>query len=319
MASHPAKHHSLPLLHVLLAIAVVAVWGTNFVVIKVGLDALPPLLFATLRFSLTLFPAVFFIKRPKVPWKDLAAYGVLIGAGQFGLLYIAMTGHISPGLASLVIQTQVIFTIGLSMWLGGERVHPYQWVAVALAVAGIAEIALHAKGATTPLGLALVVVAAMSWAGGNVVARRSGRINMLAYVVWASLFSVPPLLGLSLLFEGRQAILDGLGHADPAIWGAVLWQSVGNTMFGFAAWGWLLARHPAATITPMALLVPVFGMTASAWLLGEPLPAWKMEAALLVLGGLALNLFWPAVRKRLGEAAAVRSGALRPDVDLDEV
>src|SRR5690606_25945372 len=104
----------LPLRHLLLALAVVAVWGTNFVVIKVALGELPPLTFALLRFTLALLPAVFFLKRPAVPWSNLATYGVLIGVGQFGLLYIAMNGQISPGLASLVVQTQVFFTIGLS-------------------------------------------------------------------------------------------------------------------------------------------------------------------------------------------------------------
>ena len=80
------------------------------------------------------------------------------------------------------------------------------------------------------------------------------------------------------------------------MWAAVLWQAVGNTLFGYASWGWLLSRYPAATVAPMALLVPVFGMAASAWYLGESLPAWKLGAAALVLSGLALNLF--GVRRR---------------------
>ena len=295
---------SLPWRHALLAIAVTAVWGTNFVVIRVGLDHLPPLLFAVLRFTFALLPAVFFLKRPVVPWRRLAAYGVLIGAGQFGLLYIAMERQISPGLASLVVQTQVFFTIALSMRITGERVKGYQWVAVAIAASGIGLIAARAGGDATPIGLALVLLAALSWAGGNIVARSSPGANMLAYVVWASLFSVPPLLLLSLLFEGPAAIAAGLRDADAVTWGAVLWQSVGNSLFGYAAWGWLLARHPAATIAPMSLLVPVFGMGASAWWLGEPLPAWKLAAACLVMSGLALNLLWPRLRRKPQMACA---------------
>jgi O-acetylserine/cysteine efflux transporter len=287
---------ALPFRHFLLALAVVAVWGSNFVVIKLGLAHLPPLLFAALRFLFALLPAVFFLRRPAVPWRELAAYGVLIGAGQFGLLYLAMKRDISPGLASLVVQTQVFFTIGMAMRLSHERLQRYQWAALALAVAGIAVIAAHTDANTTVLGLALVLLAAFSWASGNLVARRAGSANMLAYVVWASMFSVPPLLLLSLLFEGPQAIVEGLRAADLATWAAVLWQSVGNTLFGYAAWAWLLARHPAATVSPMALLVPVFGMGASAWWLGEPLPGWKLLAAALVMGGLAINLFWPRWR-----------------------
>jgi O-acetylserine/cysteine efflux transporter len=290
---------SLPLKHFLLALAVVAVWGTNFVVIKLALGHLPPLLFAALRFALALFPALFFLPRPTVGWRNLALYGLLIGVGQFGLLYLAINGHISPGIASLVVQTQVFFTIGLSMRMNGERVQGFQWLALLLATAGIATIGLHTDGTTTFLGLALVLGAALSWAGGNIAAKEGKPDNMLAYVVWSSAYAVPPLLVLSCLFEGFDAIATGLRDASGMTWAAVAWQSWGNSLFGYAAWGWLLARHPAATITPMALLVPVFGMCASAWWLGESLPAWKLVAAALVMGGLAVNLLWPGIRRRL--------------------
>jgi O-acetylserine/cysteine efflux transporter len=275
---------------------VVTVWGTNFVVIKVALGHLPPLLFATLRFALALVPALFFLPRPAVPVTNLALYGVLIGFGQFGLLYVAMNGHISPGLASLVIQLQVFFTIGLAMRLSGEKVRAFQWLALLLATVGIAIIATHTDGSTSMLGLALVLLAALSWAGGNMAAKHGDPANMLAYVVWSSAFAVPPLLAMSLAFEGWQAISAGVREADAATWACVAWQAWGNTLFGYAAWGWLLARHPAATIAPMALLVPVFGLGASALLLGESLPAWKLGAAALVMAGLALNLLWPRLR-----------------------
>jgi O-acetylserine/cysteine efflux transporter len=290
---------TLPLRHFLLALAVVAVWGTNFVVIKLALGHLPPLLFAALRFTLALFPALFFLPRPTVGWRNLALYGVLIGVGQFGLLYLAINGHISPGIASLVVQTQVFFTIGLSMRMNGERVQPFQWFALALATAGIANIGLHTDGTTTVLGLVMILGAALSWAGGNIAAKEGKPGNMLAYVVWSSAYAVPPLFALSYVFEGGDAIATGLRDASWATWAAVAWQSWGNSLFGYAAWGWLLARHPAATITPMALLVPVFGMGASTWWLGESLPGWKLAAAALVMGGLAVNLLWPTIRRRL--------------------
>ena len=121
----------LPWRHALLALAVVAVWGSNFVVIKHALGTLPPLAMAALRFAFALLPAALFIPRPAVPWRQLAAYGVLIGAGQFGLLFIAMNGHISPGLASLVIQTQVFFTIGMAMRTAGEKLQRVQFPAEA--------------------------------------------------------------------------------------------------------------------------------------------------------------------------------------------
>jgi O-acetylserine/cysteine efflux transporter len=204
-----------------------------------------------------------------------------------------------------VIQMQVFFTIGLAMLLAAERVRAFQVLALLLACAGLGVIALHPDGSTTPLGLVMVLLAAFSWAAGNMVSKRSAAsvaardpsapLNMLAYVVWSSWFAWPPLALLSFAIEGPAAITAGLQAADAGIWLAVAWQAVGNSLFGYAAWGWLLARHPAASIVPMALLVPVFGIAASAWWLGETLPAWKLIAVALVMSGLALNVLWPRI------------------------
>jgi O-acetylserine/cysteine efflux transporter len=185
------------------------------------------------------------------------------------------------------------------MRLAGERVRRFQWFALLLASAGIAIIILHADGSTTPLGLFLVLLAALAWAGGNIAAKQGAPANMLAYVVWSSAFALPPLIALSLWLEGWAAISAALQTADAAAWAAVAWQAWGNSLFGYAAWGWLLARHPAATITPMALLVPVFGMGAATLMLDESLPPWKLAAAALVMTGLALNLLWPRLRAAL--------------------
>jgi len=287
---------ALPLRHFLLALIVVAIWGSNFVVIKLALGELPPLLFATLRFCLAVLPALLFLRRPSVPWRNLASYGVLVGVGQFGLLYLAMRTQISPGLASLVVQTQVFFTILLAMRLTHERLRGHQWTGLLMAAAGLAVIAWHTDASTTVLGLLMVLCAALSWAVANMVGKQAGRVNMLAYMVWSSMFAVPPLLFLSLWFEGPELIAHSLRAMSAQTWAAVLWQSWGNTLFGFGLWAWLLARHAAATIVPMALLVPVFGMSSAAWLLGEAMPAWKLSAAALVLSGLAINLLWPQQR-----------------------
>ena len=294
----------LTLRHFLLALAVVGVWGSNFVVIRIGLNHLPPLLFAALRFTLVFAPAALFIKRPNVPLKQLTAYGLLIGAGQFGLLFIAMRSEITPGIASLVIQTQVFFTIGLSMLINREKLAGVQWISLALAAAGLAIILVKGGGSATPLGLALVLLAAMSWACGNLVGRMPPGVNMLAFIVWSSAFAIPPLFALSLMVEGWPAMVQGVRGADAATWAALAWQSVGNSLFGYSVWAWLLTRYPTATVAPMALLVPVFGMGASALFLSEALPLWKLAAAALVLAGLALNLLWPRFRALLAKPAA---------------
>lgn len=293
-----ANRSVLPPLHLLLALAVMAVWGTNFVVIKLALAHLPPLTLAALRFAFAFLPLALFVPRPAVPWRNLATYGVLIGAGQFGLLFTAMRADITPGLASLVVQTQAFFTIALSMRLTGERVAPFQIAALVLAAGGLGIIALHTDGSATPLGLALVLGAALCWALGNMTSRAAGPVNMLAYVVWSSVFAVPPLVALALLTEGWTAISTGIANADGATWAAVAWQAVGNTMFGYGAWGWLLGRYPAASVAPLSLLVPVFGLGASALWMEEALPGWKLTAFALVMAGLALGILWPRLAAR---------------------
>jgi O-acetylserine/cysteine efflux transporter len=292
----------------LLALAVVVVWGTNFVVIRWGLDVFPPLLFGALRFACVVFPALFFVPRPAAAWKDVAAYGILIGVGQLGLLFIAIDGWIAPGLASLIVQVQVVFTIGLAMLGGNERLVPVQYLALAMALGGIGVILGHTDGTTTPVGVALVLAAALCWSLGNMVQRRVGRVDMLGFIVWSSLFAVPPLFALAWMFEGGPRIVAAVAGAGAGAWAAVLWQAVGNTIFGYGVWGWLLVRYPASSVAPMALLVPVFGMGSAALLLGEPLPGWKLLAAALIIGGLAVNLFGPRLL-RMGKQRSPQPGS----------
>jgi O-acetylserine/cysteine efflux transporter len=142
-------------------------------------------------------------------------------------------------------------------------------------------------------GLACVVAAGFCWGTGNNVvkgaAREGGAIEMFPFIAWSSLFAIPPLLALTVAFEGPDAIATAISEARWDAWTAVAWQVVGNTLFGFAVWGWLLARYDATIVSPYALLVPVFGMGASAWLLGESLPEWKLAGGALVLTGIAIT------------------------------
>jgi O-acetylserine/cysteine efflux transporter len=289
------QSNSLPPRFIALAIFIAFVWGTNFVVIKWALATLPPFLFAALRFALAAFPALLLLKKPDVSWGNLALYGVLIGAGQFGIMFWAMREHISPGLASLVVQTQVFFTIMISNARTGERLKRLQWVALTMAASGILVLLSRTDGSISITGLIAILIAALLWSVGNIVAREAARngknVNLLSYVVWSSLFALPPLVVASLIFDGLPAITHGLANAGPLVWSAVLWQSAGNTLFGYAAWAWLLSRYPASAVSPWALMVPVFGMSASALWLNESLPAWKLFAAACVLSGLALNVY----------------------------
>lgn len=279
----------MPLAHQLLAIVVAFIWGSNFVVIHHGLQAFPPLTFAALRFIFVAIPLVFIFAKPSASWRQLAAYGLFIGCGQFGLLFWAMKGDITPGLASLIIQMQIFITILLAMVIHSEAVTQRQLLALLVCFTGLCIIIFNADEYTTVAGVVITLAAAGSWAAGNLVAKGAGKVNILAFLAWSSLFAVPPLALLALCFEGWPAISRGITSAGTGAWGVVLWQSIGNTLIGYGLWNMLLSRYPAAVVTPWALLVPVFGMSASALLLTEPMPWWKLMAMLVMLFGLGLN------------------------------
>lgn len=283
-----------------LALLIVFFWGSNFVVVRWGLGSLPPLLMAAIRFALVLLPAIFFLKKPNISWSTLALYGACVGTGQFGLLYIAMDGFISPGVASVVMQTQVWFTIAIAAHRTGEKPRAHQLLGLAPAAAGIAVILMHNGHDITPTGLALVLGGGVCWAISNQTTREAAHqaasrgtpLNPLAYVVWASLFAMPGLFAASLLLEGPTRIVQAVTTSSWIIWPTLVWQSAANTLFGYTVWASLLSRYPAATVAPMSLLVPVFGMGASVLVLDEPLPGWKLTACLLIMAGLAVNLLW---------------------------
>ena len=285
----------MPLSHWLLAFAAVFVWGTNFVAIAWGLAELPPFLFCTLRFALTALPWIVLVPLPNAPWRSIVSFGLLIGLGQFGLLFFAMHGYISPGLASLLIQAQVVFTILLALAIRKQRIYPLQSLALTVALLGLGMVVWHSTDqsahAVTWMGVILVLGSALCWASANLIVQSAGRIDVVAFLVWSAAVAVPPLIVVTALVDGVSASLRALHSASLLAWGSVLYQSFGNTFFAFGTWNWLLGRHAAATVAPTALLVPVIGMSSSAWLLGEPLPSWKLAAASLVLIGLAGNAY----------------------------
>ena len=278
--------------HVLLALLVVAIWGVNFVVIQVALKEIPPLLLTFLRFFFAAFPAIFFLKRPEhTSWKLLLAYSLSMFVFDFACLFTGMYLGVSSGIASLTLQTQVFFTAILAVIVLKERMSISKIVGAGVAFAGIIVVGFHAGGDVTLIGLLLVECAALSWAIGNLVSKRIGHVAMLNLVVWGSVISLPFLLGFSLYFESHLWSLETLTHLSLTSIGSLFYLVYPVTLFGFAIWSYLLSRYPATLVAPFTLLVPIFGFCASAFLLHEALPLWKLLAAALIITGLIINLY----------------------------
>ncbi|KND39142.1 EamA family transporter [Streptomyces acidiscabies] len=288
--------------HLLLAVLVAAIWGVNFTVIEIGLDHFPPLLFSALRFLVAALPAVFFVGRPKVAWKWIVGVGLSLGVAKFGFVFVGMDAGMPAGLSSLVLQIQAVFTALIAFAVLGERLTRIRVLGMAVAFAGIGVAAVD-EGTAGPLGaFALVVAGAACWGVSNVLTRKAAPPDALNFMVWVSTVPVLPLLALSLLTEGPRRDLDALRSLDLAGAGTVLFVAWVSTVLGFGAWGWLLRRHPASTVAPFSLLVPVFGMSSAALFLGEPVSPLRWCAAVLLVGGVALTSLVPG--RKVVEAVA---------------
>jgi O-acetylserine/cysteine efflux transporter len=275
----------VPIKDALLAVTVAVIWGMNFVVIDEGLGDMPPSLFVAIRFVVVLLPAVFLVPRPNVPWRTLATVGLFLSIGQFGLLYSALAAGMPPGLASLVLQAQVLFTVALAALRLHERPSPRQIVGTVVGAFGLALVASGRSAETPLLGLLLSLAAAMSWAFGNIASRRAAVASGLSMTVWSALFVPVPLFALALAIDGPNAVGTALTHLTPANLLSTAYTAYLASLVGYGIWNTLLARHPAALVVPFTLLVPAVGML-TAWIVqGEqPGPAEAVGGLVLLVG-----------------------------------
>jgi O-acetylserine/cysteine efflux transporter len=274
----------------LAAVVAAVVWGLSFIAIKYGVEAAPPFLLTALRFAFAAFPLALLVKPPAAPFRLVVLYGALIGVAQFGLLFLAVRLGMPVGLASLVIQMQVYFTVLLAVLAFGERPTRTQLLGAAIALVGMAAIG-SARWAHASLGpFALTLAAAFCWGAGNVVGKRIGRVDPIAFVAWSSLVAPAPMLALSWVLEPERT-LAALAHPSLKLVLSVAGLSYGGTLFSYGLWARLLAKYPASAVAPFALLVPVAGMASAALLFGERPNAAEWLGASAVMAGLAVNVF----------------------------
>ena len=277
--------------HILQALVTVFLWGFNFVVIKIGVNDMPPLFLTGVRYLFAAVPLVFFLPRPNVPWRHMIVYGMAMGFVQFGLLYPAIKLGLPAGLASLVMQSQAFFTLALAVVFLGERPLPSQILGAIIAFGGLAVIGVERMTAAALVPLLMGVGSAIAWACGNIVNRRIGQVNAVSFVAWTSLVPVLPLILLSLVVEGPRAIVDGVVHATPTMAFVVIYMAYGATIVGAGIWSYLLLRYPAGTVAPFSLLVPVVGFISAYLAFAEHITVFEVAGAALVILGLALNVF----------------------------
>jgi O-acetylserine/cysteine efflux transporter len=290
---------NLPPKHLLLVLLIVLIWGVNFVAVFIALESFPPFLLSALRFGLSALPWVFFMPRPKGSVKLIVYYGLFNFALQFGFIFTGIHLGISPGLASLVLQIQVFFSMGLAFLFFHDRPSPFKIVGSLISFIGIGIVGYHVNGGSTFIGLVLMLLAAFSWAAGNIFTKKIHSESPLALVVWGNLAAFPVMALVSYVFEGPTVIQSSLQNMSLAAVGAVLYIVYFSTHIGYGAWGFLMKSYSTSVVVPFTLLVPLVGFMSSALYLGEELQSWKLLAAVFILGGLIFGLLEKQIRSWL--------------------
>ncbi|HAT8180674.1 TPA: EamA family transporter [Legionella pneumophila] len=280
----------MPFAHLLLALLVVFVWGINFIFVKLSLEEFSPLLLCAVRFLLASVPAVFFIKPPAVPFRIIAAYGLIMFALQFALLFIGLRVGMTPGVASLLMQVQVFFSMFFAIIFLGEQPQIGQIIGALIAFIGIGVVALHFDHNVSLMGFLCILAAAASWGVGNLITKKIHSVNLIAVIVWSSFVACLPMFILSLVFEGPASFVTTYEHMTWKGILSVLYIVYISTWVGYGVWNWLIGRYPVGMVVPFTLLVPVVGILSSVFILGEPFYLWKLVAGLLVISGLCINL-----------------------------
>ncbi|MBP2642734.1 MAG: O-acetylserine/cysteine exporter [Firmicutes bacterium] len=287
---------------IILGLIVVVLWGLNFIAIKTGLQNIPPLFLGSLRFIAATLPAIFFLPRPPIAWRRLISLGLTINVGQFTFLFLGMKLGMPAGLASLVIQAQAFFTLAFAALLLKEHWCWNHIAGLVLAACGMTIIGFVQEGGMTAIGFWLTLAAAASWGIGNIIMRKATQgvppYSSLSLVVWAGSIAIPPLLFLSWNMEGPAAWHLAWQSSTWADAASVIYLAFFATLGGYALWGKLLSRYPAAIVSPFALLVPVVCIASSAFLLGETLSLWQVFGVSLVMAGLVIHVLGDRLRSK---------------------
>lgn len=277
--------------HLALAVLVTLVWGLNFPITKLGLRGVDPFVLTGIRFTLAALPLVFFIKRPAVPFAYVAAYGVIFGPGMWGVINYGIQAGVSPGIASLIIQLSVFFTLGWGVVVFNENLRGAQLAGAGLALIGLAGIILTQNGSHAVLGVMLIVLSALAWSVGNVIIKKSAVKEVFAFMVWASLFPPIPLFFMAWWMHGG-AVFDSLPDSlDATAIGSILFQVYLATHFAYWGWNSLLKAYPVSTVAPLSLLIPVFGIASSVLIVGERVAPPELISMAIILAGLAVGLY----------------------------
>jgi len=277
-------------MHLLIALAVVVVWGVNFSIIKLGVSEMDPLILTGLRFTFAAIPAILFIPRPKVAWSIIATYGILFGVGVWGMLTLSIHAGMSAGMASLLLQSSAFISVLFGTIFLRESLSIAKVIGLLLSIMGLILIFTITDGSVTVLGIILALVAAVSLSLTTLIIKTKPISEMFAFVVWSCIFAPIPLFIISYLLQGSQGFILLTQNISFSGIFSVMFQAYPVTLLGYFLWNKLTVLYPISTMAPLTLMVPIFGFIGSIIFYQEAMGLTKAIAFSLIILGLVINL-----------------------------
>ncbi len=285
--------------HVLLVIGVMVIWGVNFSAIKLGVSQLDPFIVAAARFFLATFPIIFFVRKPNVSFHYFIAYGFVFGTGIWGMAYCAITFGLSSGMASVLLQLDVITTIAVGALLYKEKITLQMWLGTVTALVGLALSIAYTNGNITLLGIVFILISAICWPFAGVILRKSGSKEPFAFNIWGMLFAPIPLLLLSFSINGLDGFVETYQQWNASVWLSVLFQAYPTTLFGYWVWNKMILTYPMSKLAPLTLLTTVFALLSGYVFYGEILSNVQWASSSLILVGIAAVLYPERSRSKI--------------------
>lgn len=288
-----------------LGLLVMFIWGINFAVIKLGVNDVNPLVVTAMRFTLAAIPLVFFVKKPDVQWRYLISYGVVFGLGVWGMASWSITEGLSAGMASVLLQANVLFGIAIGAVVFKESLSLVKLCGVAIALLGLMTALYATDGSVTIAGVMLILTAALCWSLTSTIVKKSNTTQVFAFSLWGMLFAPVPLLALAVFLNGPEVLVEAV---EVWSWNAsfsVIFQAYPTTLFGYWVWNKLLVKYPLSTATPLTLLVPVFGLIGGYLVFEETMTSLQILASALILSGILVIVFAPKLMALIGKKQGV--------------
>src|ERR1700674_1560113 len=272
-----------------LAVAVAVIWGLAFVASRLALDELSPSLMTAMRFAIAALPCLF-VRRPNVPWTVLIAISATLFLGQFLAQSYGIAHGVPVGLASVIVQSQALFTVAFAAVAFREIPTGMQIAGIGVAAIGLLMICGTVGFDFSVGAFAVLMISPVSFAIGNLLLRQARDVPMFDLFAWLCLVPPLPLLALALVTDGPKATWLSLAHMSPTGWISMLALGAISTSIAYWLWGRLLRDYPAAQVVPFALLVPFVGAASSTLVFGERFGALRLSGMVVVVCGIAVML-----------------------------